>query len=218
MSSRPEIVCICGSARFMTEMGVANRDLTMSGVIVLAPCGADESPTPEQKDALDTLHMRKIDLADRVLIVNPGGYIGESTRREIDYARALGKPITFTNSLWRQEDAQHLWFEPVGAGSSQDEGEDPGIRQVLLRPHEFAGPFWDDEGHLSDDYEELRRWIGISRRLFNDAMAWNADFAATVTSPRDPQWLAQHRATQQALVVRLRQEVRPGIGVPDASD
>jgi hypothetical protein len=83
----------------MSEMRVANRDLTFAGVIVVAPSEADETPTPEQKDVLDALHMRKIDLADRVLIVNPGGYIGESTRREIAYAQASGKPVTFTDPL-----------------------------------------------------------------------------------------------------------------------
>jgi hypothetical protein len=83
----------------MTEMRVANRELTFSGVIVVAPSEADELPTPEQKGVLDALHMRKIDLADRVLIVNPGGYIGESTRREIAYAQASGKPITFSDPL-----------------------------------------------------------------------------------------------------------------------
>ena len=99
MANRPEIVCICGSARFMTEMREANRELTFAGVIVVAPSEADESPTPEQKAVLDALHLRKIDLADRVLIVNPGGYVGESTRREIAYAHAVGKPITFTHPV-----------------------------------------------------------------------------------------------------------------------
>ncbi len=80
-------------------MRVANRELTFSGVIVVGPSEADESPTPEQKDVLDALHRRKIDLADRVLIVNPGGYVGESTRREIAYAHASGKPIDFTDPL-----------------------------------------------------------------------------------------------------------------------
>ena len=78
-------------------MRAASRELTFAGVIVVAPSEADEAPTPEQKVALDALHLRKIDLADRVLIVNPGGYVGESTRREIAYARAAGKPITFTD-------------------------------------------------------------------------------------------------------------------------
>ena len=81
----------------MTQMREANRELTFAGVIVLAPSDADESPTSEQKAVLDALHLRKIDLADRVLVVNPGGYVGESTRREIDYARAAGKPVSFTD-------------------------------------------------------------------------------------------------------------------------
>jgi len=50
----------------------------------------------EQEAMLDALHRHKIDLADRVLVVNPGGYLGESTRSEIDYARASGKPVSFT--------------------------------------------------------------------------------------------------------------------------
>jgi hypothetical protein len=102
---RPEIVCICGSTRFANEMSAANRDLTLAGVIVVAPGvllraedrEADELITSEQKTALDALHLRKIDLADRVLVVNPGGYIGESTSREIAYAHATGKPISFTD-------------------------------------------------------------------------------------------------------------------------
>jgi hypothetical protein len=81
----------------MTQMREANRELTFAGVIVVAPSEADEAPTAEQKSVLDTLHLRKIDLADRVLIVNPGGYIGESTRREIAYAQAAGKPIRYTD-------------------------------------------------------------------------------------------------------------------------
>ncbi len=81
----------------MAEMRAATRELSLSGVIVLAPSEADESPTPEEKGILDALHLRKIDLADRVLVVNPGGYVGESTRGEVAYAQAADKPITFTN-------------------------------------------------------------------------------------------------------------------------
>lgn len=99
MPDRPEIVCICGSTRFVAEMRAANRDLTFAGFIVLAPGEADESVTDQQKSALDALHLRKIDLADRVLIVNPGGYVGESTSREIAHAHATGKPISFTDPV-----------------------------------------------------------------------------------------------------------------------
>ncbi|MEU7484864.1 hypothetical protein [Streptomyces sp. NPDC042319] len=99
MPDRPEIVCICGSTRFVDEMRAANRDLTFTDAIVLAPGEAGELITNEQKTALDALHLRKIDLADRVLVVNPGGYIGESTSREIAYAHATGKPISFTDPV-----------------------------------------------------------------------------------------------------------------------
>lgn len=101
---RPEIVCISGSIRFADELSAANRDLTLAGAIVVAPTAfprsadqdADGLITDEQREALGALHLRKIDLADRVLVVNPGGYVGESTTREIAYARATGKPISFT--------------------------------------------------------------------------------------------------------------------------
>ncbi|MFI2104660.1 hypothetical protein ACH436_15290 [Isoptericola sp. NPDC019693] len=96
MPDRPEIVCICGSVRFVDEMRAAHRDLTLAGAIVVGPGGADEVLTEEQRAALAALHLRKIDLADRVLVVNPGGYVGESTRREIAYARATGTPVAFT--------------------------------------------------------------------------------------------------------------------------
>ena len=85
----------------MEEMLAANRDLTLAGVIVVAPGvfsrPGDQKIADEQKAALGALHLQKIDLADRVLVVNPGGYIGESTSREIAYAHATGKPVSFTD-------------------------------------------------------------------------------------------------------------------------
>ncbi len=99
-TGRPEIVCLCGSLRFADELRAAHRELTFAGVIVVAPGEAGEPGEPvtdEQKSLLDALHLRKIDLADRVLVVNPGGYVGESTSREIAYARATGTPVSFTD-------------------------------------------------------------------------------------------------------------------------
>lgn len=100
MKARPQIVCLCGSARFVQEFRAVNRDLTLAGTIVVAPAElehADQQITDGQKAALGTLHLAKIDLADRVLVVNPGGYIGESTRREIRYAHQAGKPVGYTD-------------------------------------------------------------------------------------------------------------------------
>ncbi|WP_406049369.1 hypothetical protein [Kribbella sp. NBC_00889] len=74
--------------------------MTLDLAIVLAP-EATEAPVldPLLVRALGELHLRRIDLADEVRIVNPGGYIGEATRREIAYAAALGKPVTYVHEL-----------------------------------------------------------------------------------------------------------------------
>lgn len=100
----PTIVCLCGSTRFSEAFRAANLRETLDGKIVLS-IGCDmRSDTdifghlPVQKleaikTMLDELHMRKIDLCDEVLILNVGGYVGPSTRRELEYARSLGKHI-----------------------------------------------------------------------------------------------------------------------------
>ncbi|MFD0020733.1 hypothetical protein [Streptomyces sp. NPDC058382] len=102
--SLPNIVVICGSTRFMTEMNEADLRETRAGGIVVRP-GCDlKTPhalwsDPVEAEALkvrlDDLHRAKIRLADEVLVV--GDYIGDSTRAEIAYARALGKPVRFTH-------------------------------------------------------------------------------------------------------------------------
>lgn len=95
-SLRPKIVCLCGSTRFLYAFQDANRKETLNGNIVLS-IGCDtkreRSFTKETKQKLDELHKRKIDLADEVLVLNVDGYIGSSTRSEIDYARAQDKPV-----------------------------------------------------------------------------------------------------------------------------
>jgi len=96
----PKIVVICGSTRFREAMTVANRMLTLAGHIVLAPgvfAHDGDQIDDKTKAELDALHLRKIDLADWVLVVNnPTGYVGESTAREIAYAESRGKAIVHT--------------------------------------------------------------------------------------------------------------------------
>lgn len=97
---RPKIVCLCGSTRFREPFTEANFTETIAGNIVLSVgCfRGDRKFTDAQKAALDELHKRKIDLADEILVLNVGGYIGESTRGEINYAAQLGKPIRYLES------------------------------------------------------------------------------------------------------------------------
>lgn len=100
----PEVVVLCGSTRFYDEFQKANYDLTMQGKIVLsvgfyphskakAGHGEGVGHDSHEKTMLDELHKRKIDLADRVFVLNVGGYIGELTKSEIEYALDHGKPI-----------------------------------------------------------------------------------------------------------------------------
>ena len=96
------VVCLCGSTRFRAEIVEANRLLTLEGHIVLAPgvFGHDGDPiTDDEKAKLDALHLRKIDMAEQVIVIAPGGYLGESTRREIAYAESTGKPVIIWNQI-----------------------------------------------------------------------------------------------------------------------
>lgn len=100
----PRVIVLCGSTRFMAEMTDADRVLTWQGDIVIKPGCDMKTPDPLWADAadaeagkarLDDLHRAKIRLADAVYVICPGGYIGDSTAAEIEYARELGKPLTY---------------------------------------------------------------------------------------------------------------------------
>jgi hypothetical protein len=101
---RPRIVCLCGSTRFSDAFRDANLRETIAGKIVLT-IGCDFKSddalglTDADKVRLDELHLRKIDLSDEVLILNVGGYVGESTQRELGYAIEKGKVIRFLESI-----------------------------------------------------------------------------------------------------------------------
>ena len=97
------VVTVCGSTKFKDEILAEVARLTMEGklVISLGVFGHTDMPDVDWEDGdlkrmLDNLHLQKIALAHEVRVVNPGGYIGTSTRREIEFAYALGLPVTYT--------------------------------------------------------------------------------------------------------------------------
>ena len=104
----PIIVCLCGSTRFYEEFHKANIRETLAGKIVLS-IGIDFKSdadlllageiTLADKKRMDELHLQKINLADEVLILNVHGYIGESTRRELEYAREHDKRIRWLEEM-----------------------------------------------------------------------------------------------------------------------
>ena len=95
-----KVITLCGSTRFKEEFLEAQKRLTLEGNIVISVglfghSGDDEVWTEGVKDMLDRQHLAKIDLADEIYVINVGGYIGDSTRREIAYAEFKGKSIAY---------------------------------------------------------------------------------------------------------------------------
>ena len=98
-----KVITLCGSTRFKEEFLEAQKRLTLEGNIVISVglfghSGDDVVWTDGVKDMLDRQHLAKIDLADEIFVINIGGYIGDSTRREIAYADYRGKSITYLES------------------------------------------------------------------------------------------------------------------------
>lgn len=96
---RPKVVTLCGSTRFKTEFLEAEARFEREGVAVFSVgyfAHADGIPiSEEEKVAADELHKWKIRMSDEIFVVNPGGYIGESTRSEIAYASEVGVPVRY---------------------------------------------------------------------------------------------------------------------------
>jgi hypothetical protein len=102
-----KIITLCGSTKFKDEFIKAQKDLTLKGNIVISVGlfghsgddevweNMDEGTLTKTKEMLDDMHKRKIDLADEIFVINVGGYIGESTKSEIEYAKSAGKKVNY---------------------------------------------------------------------------------------------------------------------------
>ncbi len=107
MQGKYPVVTLCGSTRFKDQFMEAQKRLTLEGNIVISVGlfghsgdsevweNMDEGTLTKTKEMLDDMHKRKIDMADEIFVINVGGYIGSSTRSEIEYAAAIGKGIRY---------------------------------------------------------------------------------------------------------------------------
>ena len=107
MVGKYKVITLCGSTRFKDEFMEAQKRLTLEGNIVISVGlfghagdkevweGMEEDTLTRTKEMLDDMHKRKIDMADEIFVINVGGYIGSSTRSEIDYALAHGKGVRY---------------------------------------------------------------------------------------------------------------------------
>lgn len=111
---KPEVICICGSTKFADNHAIKRWEFERTGraiclMINYLPAwyaseqgwdGLDHfGEAAGLKEQLDELHFRKIDISDRVYVINVDGYIGESTRNEIEYAESIGKPIDYLEPI-----------------------------------------------------------------------------------------------------------------------
>ena len=102
-----KVITLCGSTRFKDEFLEAQKRLTLEGNIVISVGlfghsgdnevweNMEEGTLTRMKEMLDDMHKRKIDMADEIYVINIGGYIGTSTKSEIEYAEATGKAVRY---------------------------------------------------------------------------------------------------------------------------
>ena len=111
MVGKYKVVTLCGSTKFKEQFMKTQKDLTLQGNIVLSVGlfghsgdnevweNMDEGTLTKTKEMLDDMHKRKIDMSDEIFVINVGGYIGESTKSEIEYAKKIGKNIRYLENV-----------------------------------------------------------------------------------------------------------------------
>jgi len=93
-----KVITLCGSTKFKAEFMKVQKELTLKGYIVISVgCFGHSGDviTDEQKIMLDNMHKRKIDMANEIFVINVDGYIGESTKSEIEYAKSHNKKVNY---------------------------------------------------------------------------------------------------------------------------
>lgn len=104
IGKRMKVITLCGSTRFKEQFLEQQKRLTLEGNVVISVglfghSGDEEVWNPGMKEMLDKMHLQKIDMADEIFVINVGGYIGESTRREIAHAEQTGKPVRYLECI-----------------------------------------------------------------------------------------------------------------------
>ena len=100
MVGKYKVITLCGSTKFKDEFMREQKRLSLEGNIVISVgmfghSGDDEVWTDGVKEMLDDMHKRKIDMADEIFVINKGGYIGSSTKSEIEYAIKTNKKVNY---------------------------------------------------------------------------------------------------------------------------
>ena len=111
MVGKYKVITLCGSTKFKDEFIREQKRLTLEGNIVLSVGlfghsgdnevweGMDDGTLTKTKEMLDDMHKRRIDMSDEIFVINKDGYIGTSTRSEIEYAIATGKRVVYMEDV-----------------------------------------------------------------------------------------------------------------------
>ncbi len=100
MVGKYKVITLCGSTKFKDDFMREQKRLTLEGNIVISVglfghSGDNEVWKENTKEMLDDMHKRKIDMADEIFVINKNGYIGLSTKSEIEYAIKTGKKVFY---------------------------------------------------------------------------------------------------------------------------
>ena len=110
MVGKYKVITLCGSTKFKEQFMKTQKELTLKGYIVISVGlfghsgdfevweNVDEGTLTKTKQMLDDMHKRKIDMADEIFVINVGGYIGDSTKSEIEYALSTNKKVNYLES------------------------------------------------------------------------------------------------------------------------
>lgn len=95
MVGKYKVITLCGSAKFKEDFLKVQKQLSLEGNIVVSVGFFDNVESDEIKAMLGDMHKRKIDMADEIFVINKNGYIGSSTKSEIEYATKTGKKVNY---------------------------------------------------------------------------------------------------------------------------
>ncbi len=142
MIEKYKIVTLCGSTRFKDAFEETQKRLTLEGNIVISVglfghSGDEEVWQTGTKEMLDDMHLRKIDLADEIFVINVGGYIGSSTSKEIEYARSIGKPVNYLEKP--EQPRERDLFTAEAAEQDSNLPREKGTRQKKEGNDELSG-------------------------------------------------------------------------------
>ena len=163
MVGKYPVITLCGSTRFKDQFLEAQKRLTLEGNIVISVglfghSGDDEVWTEGTKEMLDDMHKRKIDMADAIYVINVGGYIGESTRSEIEYAKRNGKEVRYlegSTSRVPEETVREI-AEMLDCGHVCY--LNPDTNETVFIPNPASWEYFEEPDMVTKELEKVDSW------------------------------------------------------------